>query len=246
MEPYTLLKNILYINLEHRTDRLSYINNEFNNKLKIQSITNNIPERFPAIKNENGAIGCALSHIKCLEIALERKYPYVFICEDDIEFLDPEHFLMSIRQFETIQPSNWNVFIVSGNTIPPYRQFNQTCINVVNCQTTTGYITHYNYYKSLIQNFKDGISLLIQNPRNERYFAIDQYWKSLQLTQTWYMVYPPCVIQRTSYSDIEKKIVNYSGLMLDLEKSYLFEDNNIIKNSVIIHTNEKNKMRFLK
>ena len=38
------------------------------------------------------------------------------------------------------------------------------------------------------------------------------------------MIFPPSVIQRVSYSDIEKKVVDYSGLMLDMEKRYLFED----------------------
>ena len=221
MEPNSLLRNILYINLDHREDRLIQIKDEFENKLKISNV---IPQRFPAIKHDKGAVGCALSHIKCLEIALERKYPYVFICEDDIQFLNTEQFFNSINQFEKIPPSNWNVLIVSGNTVPPYRLYNQTCVNIVNCQTTTGYITHYNYYKTLIHNFKEGVQQLLKYPGNERYFAIDQYWKSLQLSKTWYMIFPPSVIQRVSYSDIEKKVVDYSGLMLDMEKRYLFED----------------------
>lgn len=228
MEQYTFLKHILYINLDHRKDRYYHINEEFNN-LNIEEITNNKPERFSAIKHQNGAIGCTLSHIKCLEIALERKYPYVFICEDDIQFLDPQHFLTSISEFEKQQPLNWNVLIVSGNSIPPYSMHSSTCINTVNCQTTTGYITHYNYYQTLIQNFKEGLQKLIKSPLDQHYFAIDQYWKILQKNKSWFMIYPPCVIQRESYSDIEKKVVNYSNLMLDLEKKYLFPNNKIMK-----------------
>jgi GR25 family glycosyltransferase involved in LPS biosynthesis len=224
MEPFTLLKNILYINLDHRTDRLQQVNDEFTKKLNIEGLTNRVPERFSAIRHPNGAIGCALSHIKCLEIALQRKYPYVFICEDDIEFLVPEHFLKAIREFEANPPKRWNVFIVSGNTVPPYAQYNSSCIKVVNCQTTTGYITHYNYYEALIQNYKEGVSQLIRNIGSEKYFAIDKYWKELQLSRTWYMLYPPCVIQRESYSDIEKRVVNYASLMLDLEKKHLFKE----------------------
>jgi len=223
-EPFTLLKNILYINLDHRTDRLTQVKEEFFNKLEIERLTNKAPERFPAIGHQKGAIGCAISHIKCLEIALQRKYPYVFICEDDIEFLNPQHFLKAIREFEMNPPPKWNVFIVSGNSVPPYAQYNSSCIKVVNCQTTTGYITHYNYYEALIQNYREGLSLLMQYPGNDKNFAIDKYWKELQLSKTWYMLYPPCVIQRASYSDIEKKVVSYGELMLDLEKKHLFKE----------------------
>jgi len=55
IEQYSLLKHILFINLDHRTDRLSHINNEFNNKLKIPNV---VPERFSAIQHIKGSIGC--------------------------------------------------------------------------------------------------------------------------------------------------------------------------------------------
>jgi len=83
-----LLKNTLYINLEHRTDRLEHVKIELS-KLGIDG------ERVNAVKSKIGAIGCTLSHIRCLEIAKQRDYEYVFICEDDIQFLNPELFKIS-------------------------------------------------------------------------------------------------------------------------------------------------------
>ena len=72
-----LFENSLFINLEHRTDRLAHVISELNKM--------NIPgSRFNAIKTTDGAVGCTLSHIKCLEMAIEAKAPYIFICEDDI------------------------------------------------------------------------------------------------------------------------------------------------------------------
>ena len=73
-----ILQNTFYINLEHRTYRLEHVKNELK-KIGVEG------ERFNAIKTKSGAIGCTLSHIKCLEIAKERKYEEVFICEDDIK-----------------------------------------------------------------------------------------------------------------------------------------------------------------
>ena len=70
-----LLKNTLYINLDHRED----LKENVENQLKSINVTG---ERFSAIKTKAGCVGCTMSHIKCLELAIERKYEYVFICMD--------------------------------------------------------------------------------------------------------------------------------------------------------------------
>ena len=74
-----LLQNNFVINLESRLDRLVHVEAEFR---KIDLKCN----RFNAIKMKNGAVGCTLSHIKCLELAIQNNYDQVFICEDDITF----------------------------------------------------------------------------------------------------------------------------------------------------------------
>ena len=74
--------NILYINLEHRIDRNNNIINQFHpikNKINLT--------RFNAIKHSNGAIGCALSHINCIEIAINNNWDHVIIIEDDFHLL---------------------------------------------------------------------------------------------------------------------------------------------------------------
>ena len=55
-----LVENTRYINLAHRTDRLAEVIAELD-KMGI------LGTRFNAIKTANGAIGCSLSHLKCLE-----------------------------------------------------------------------------------------------------------------------------------------------------------------------------------
>jgi hypothetical protein len=53
------------------------------------------------------------------------------------------------------------------------------------------------------------------------YFAIDKYWFCLQQCDKWYLIIPLTVIQRESYSDIEKKITNYKNVMTDIDKKWL-------------------------
>jgi hypothetical protein len=81
------------------------------------------------------------------------------------------------------------------------------------------------YYDTLINNIKEGINLLIKNPNDHFFYAIDKYWLSLQQKDNWYLITPLSVIQREGYSDIEKKDTNYSYLLLDLDKKHLFKKN---------------------
>lgn len=217
------LQHTLFINLESRTDRLSHVTNELK-KLEV------VGTRFNAVKMANGAVGCTISHIKCLELAKTSNFPYVFICEDDICFGNPELLLSHLKKIETELNVDWDVLIIGGNMVPPFKMHGDFCAQIFNCQTTTGYIVKQHYYDTLIQNFKDGLNLLLRNPHNKRDYAIDMYWKSLQLKHKWFIVMPLTVYQLEGYSDIEQHNTNYKHLMLDKDKEWLFKKRNLFYN----------------
>lgn len=208
-----LFKHSLFINLDSRVDRFEHALQEFE-KMNIQV------ERVSAIKNKNGAIGCTMSHIKCLQIAKNRDYDYVFICEDDITFLNPNKLKESAEKFKTYMKSKWDVLIIGGNNVPPYEQLSDYCARVFSCQTTTGYIVQKHFYDILIKNFKESAEKLMRDPANKREYALDMYWKRLQKEHIWLMLTPPTVTQYESYSDIEERNVNYDHLMLDMNKEW--------------------------
>jgi GR25 family glycosyltransferase involved in LPS biosynthesis len=213
-----LFENTHYINLEHRIDRLLHVKQEL---AKI----NVVGSRFNAIKLANGAVGCSMSHLKCLEQAKQNGSPYVFVCEDDIQFLDPTLFLKNLGLFcETIK-SDWDVLIISGNICPPFQPVGDFCVRLENCQTTTGYIVQQHYYDTLITNYREGITKLLSDPTNKREYAIDMYWKHLQRKDRWYMIVPPTVVQMEGFSDVEGRETNYKYLMTDMNKEWLFRKN---------------------
>jgi glycosyl transferase family 25 len=212
-----LLKYTLYINLDHRTDRLEHLRGELD-KIGI----NETAERFPAVRMEKGNIGCTLSHIRCIELAKTREWPHVFICEDDITFTDPAIFLASLHEFSQ-SVHYWNVIVIGGNNCPPFDQISPAYARIYNIQTTTGYIVNSNYYDILLNNFKEGLNKLLREPDKKKQFSLDIYWKTLQPVGLWYMITPPTVIQYYDYSDIEEKVVEYGPMMLDMEKRELLE-----------------------
>jgi glycosyl transferase family 25 len=215
------IKHAFYINLESRSDRKKHVEEQ----LKIIGIQAN---RFNAIKLPNGALGCSMSHLKCLEIAKENDWNHVLIIEDDIKFLNPELFINQINKFFNLH-SEWDVVLVAGNNLPPHEVIDDTCVKVTHCQTTTGYIVKKHYYNILIDNIRNGITNLIKEPAHHHLYAIDKYWFKLQQLNNWYLITPLSVTQREDYSDIEKRPTNYTRVMTDLSKEWLQQPRQNIK-----------------
>ena len=63
----TPIDHTWYINLEHRTDRKDQIEAELN-KMGI------VAERFPAIYDSFGALGCSMSHLAVWQTSKQREY----------------------------------------------------------------------------------------------------------------------------------------------------------------------------
>ena len=58
----------------------------------------------------------------------------------------------------------------------------------------------------------------MKQPFNHRFYAIDIWWKQLQKKDNWYLLIPLNIIQMTGFSDIEKRMTNYSNVMLKYNK----------------------------
>lgn len=213
----TDIKHILYINLDHRPDR----NEQVINELTTLGFSNHSINRFSAIKTNSPAIGCSISHLKCLEKAKSLNWDHVLIVEDDIKFMNP---ILFKTQFNKLLSSNlnWDVILLGGNNVGPYTIISDYAVKVTKCLTTTGYLVNKNYYDTLINNYRTGIQFFLQNIKSPNKYAIDTYWFSLQQRDHWYLVYPLSVSQTVGFSDIENKIVNYDTYMLVLDKSQHF------------------------
>ena len=220
------IKHSFYINLASRPDRKQHVESQLNT-IGINA------ERFNAVKLSNGAIGCSMSHLKCLEIAKKNDWPHLLIIEDDIKFLDPELFKSQLNKFLSNHKS-WDVVLIGGNNIPPYTKIDDTCVKVTSCQTTTGYLVNSHYFETLIDNFRYGIKKLIEFPQQHIIYAIDKHWFQLQKRDNWFLIIPLTVTQREDYSDIEKRPTNYTNVMIDLDKEWLL-------NKQLIQNNLSNK-----
>ena len=197
--PENKLNNVYYINLEKRIDKNEDI------KKVLDPICNNYT-RFNAIEKDKGYIGCSMSHLSVLNLAIEKDHDYVVICEDDFQVLNNNYLLKNVNMI--MQKFDWDVILLCSYS-SDYIDTSFTSIkNIVSAQTTTAYIVNKKYYKTLQENYKEGILNLIKTDRKTE-FAIDIYWKKLQYKHKWFGIYPSYCYQKAGYSDIEKRVVRY-------------------------------------
>jgi glycosyl transferase family 25 len=215
MKTVSDIKHAFYINLETRPDRKEHVEKQ----MELIGIK---ATRFNAIRLKNGALGCSMSHLKILENAKKNNLEHVLIVEDDILFTRPIIFASQLNKFLS-NHQNFDVVLVAGNNMPPYTEIDDTCIQIKQCQTTTGYLVQNHYFDTLIANYREGIQKLMNEPQKHALYAIDKYWFTLQQKDKWYLITPLTVTQREDYSDIEKRNTDYSRAMLDIDKEAFFK-----------------------
>ena len=200
-----VFQNHYYINLTDRTDRNV-------NAIKELSKLGITPNRMNAIKTKMGNVGCSLSHLRCIQEALAKGYPYVAIFEDDI-IIDKPNLL--IQKVNKLINEDFDVLMLSGNNFRPFEEYNDY-IKVSKCFTTGAYIIKSHYYDTFIDNINNGLKLLLQT--GDRNYSIDSFNHELQRQDKWWLITPICCYQMPDYSDIEKEYVNYKNLMLNYDK----------------------------
>jgi len=192
--------NVVYINLDKRADRNEQILGE------IKEFSSNY-DRLSATYNQKGYLGCAMSHIRCLEYAIKNNLDNILILEDDFTFVRNKNEVYNEINTFIDNEKDWDVLLLSCNK--EKRENHSDIVDKVkNSQTTSGFLVNKYYYQKLLNNFRTAYKQLEKTGDKNR-FSIDMYWKLLQETDNWFVLKKVAGIQRESYSDIEKETVNY-------------------------------------
>lgn len=197
---FEFIEKVIYINLEHRTDRRTEIEEELRKVFPNDKII-----RFNAIKDVNGNHGCSKSHIAVLKIAIENNWENVLICEDDAKWnkIEVGHAIL-----ENIIKQHYDVICLGslGGKI------DMNTYRAEGFQTATAYIVANHYYTTLLDNFTEGLEKFQQeNTYHSKTYCIDQYWKNLQKRHTWFRIMPHLMYQRPSFSDITRQFCDYTS-----------------------------------
>lgn len=192
--------DIFYINLKHRLDRKSKIEREF----KRIGVSHAV--RFDAIKNSNGALGCAQSHHALLNCYDVNRKKLLMICEDDCEFTADRLYIDELLK-EFVSNQQYDVLCLAYNHRNSM-QLNQRLKFTSDTQTTACYILKPHMVSEMLAVAEDSVSRLIQGqPKNKA--AIDVVWKKLQKSYVFVLPTKRIARQFASYSDVEKVSVEY-------------------------------------
>ena len=165
-----------------------------------------------------GARGCALSHAMAIsQFLFEGDKPYLMLLEDDFHVRDKTTFFERVNVILQLTAA-WDVYLLGHNHAIPIEPLTPWGSNrVINSQTTSGYIVGRLYAAKLIESFFRSSELLnrtVPMPPNiqkyaKHFYCCDILWKELQIHDRFLADLPALIQQRPSFSDIERRQVDY-------------------------------------
>jgi glycosyl transferase family 25 len=202
IEPSSVMKyidHIFYINLDKRTDRKEEIEKELNQY--------GLPyERFSAIYDPFGAVGCTKSHLSIITLAKERGYKRILILEDDFSFVVSRDVFENTMKQVCEKP--FDVCMLAYNLSKSESVKEPFWKRLLHGLSTSAYLVNSHYYDTLLSTISESIPLLQQTQQKHNY-AIDVVYTRLQQKDKWYHTTERMGVQAPSYSDIENSNVNY-------------------------------------
>ena len=200
---------IIYINLDSRIDRRESIE---------KVLVGFSYTRLSASTHEYPFIGCTLSHIRALQLAIQKEWEYVLIMEDDMQW---NNFEKNYPILQELLTKPFDVIVLGGILVSHDAQTHK----LFKCNSTGAYVVHKKYYQTLLDNFGTGYNLLHKElypksriwglkkaPGNVYPYRIDIYWQRLQEKDNWFIL--PLCYSSPGFSDISGREIDWSPYFL--------------------------------
>ena len=201
------IDSVYAINLESRPDRLQHIN------AVMDSLGISKHKIVKGVPHSCGILGCGLSHALAVAECIDSNATMCAIFEDDFELVrDPEEANAALERFFRGEPPSWEVLMLSANAVTPSSPSPEfSHLDIINAAlTASGYIIHKSFAPTLLQTFLQASYRLSESNCSQTEYAHDVLWKKLQQSGRWFALRPLIGKQRASYSDIEKRLVDYN------------------------------------
>jgi len=197
--PFDFFDEIYCINLDERTDRWEHAQAEFEKAgIKDRVI------RFSAIRDNDGRVGIIKSNLGIVKLAKKKGLKNVLVFEDDVEFIvdNPQEILT--KSLEQVGDLDWKLFYLGANTHNKLIKIKTNLILLKNSFAVHSMAYNEKIYDTFIRRYEGITKITSHSDILDVYFAQHFQEKYICL-----MVNPMMTTQMNSYSDIEKKVVNY-------------------------------------
>jgi GR25 family glycosyltransferase involved in LPS biosynthesis len=204
--PFDYFKEIYCINLDHRTDRWEHAQKEFE---KI-SILNRV-KRFSAIKHEDGRIGLIQSFLTIFKDVYERKIENVLIFEDDVTFINDPLINLEKALIQS-DKKDWVLFYLGATMLQRCKLISPNLILLKDAYATQSVAYRFKIFKQIIDKLENTIEIKTVEDIFDVFLCNEIQNKQMSL-----MINPIITTQYSSYSDLEKKEINYDFI----EKNFI-------------------------
>ena len=193
---------IVYINLDHRTDRRAHTEQE----LERMGVTTYM--RFSAIYTQGTALGCALSHYNVVKQAAMDQVSSLLVLEDDFDMqVDKATLNARVASFLADYPA-YDVLMLD------YRLLASTPVTdgvarVLEARTATAYLVAGHYLSTLAACYEAACHSFTAQPWAHWLYTNDIAWNALQCKDKWYCIVPRMVYQHGGYSDLGQTMVDH-------------------------------------
>jgi len=200
--PFDYFKEIYCINLDRRVDRWELVQKEFESVGVMERV-----QRVSGVDHPDGRIGLIKSFLKIFKDVKERGVENVLIFEDDVTFMNNpiENLQKAIEQVGNI---NWSLFYLGANTHEKCNIFRPNLILLRNAFSAHAVAYSNKTYNQIINKFENTNEIKSIDDINDVFFC-----KEIQNKRTCFLVNPIIATQRPSFSDLEKKFVDYSFIV---------------------------------
>ncbi|EGT0641667.1 glycosyltransferase [Citrobacter werkmanii] len=186
------IDQIIVINLDKRTDRLSQIQQELAQlNVPTEKIT-----RLAASENDDAHIGRHHSHLLALKLAKSKGWNNYILMEDDAIILKQEKHTRALNKLlANLSKLPWEVILLGGKINKgKLLKSLSGIVHARDCNKVCAYMVNSTYYSVLEKQMQQDISGVLENN-----------WQPLLQNGKWLAYYPSISYQRPGYSDTEKK-----------------------------------------
>jgi GR25 family glycosyltransferase involved in LPS biosynthesis len=208
---------IFCINLKRRTDRLFQSMNELDKHgiyiEREEAVDGNEIES----KNEwmsSSRIACCLSHMNILKKMIENNWEKVLIFEDDIKLSD--NFKLDFLNKINNVP-DYDILYLCGNNPQNLKMINKDVAKIDQTLSCVAYAVSLNFAKKILPEIEK-----LNDP-------IDVIYSKNSFKFNYYIFNPYLSTQRADFSDIEKRYVDYSNIIIVSDQLFKNDINRNVK-----------------
>lgn len=198
---WDFFEEIWCINIDERTDRWESVQKEFDKVGLLPRV-----KRFSAIRNNDGRLGVIKSNLEIIKMAKEKGLKNVLVFEDDVHFINDTLSILE-KSIEQIGNLDWWLFYLGANTHEPLQPISKSKPNILilkNSFACHAFCYRYKTYDFFIRKYENLTK--VEYPDILDVFMANYF----QRKNLCLVCNPIIATQSASFSDIEKKNVNYS------------------------------------